>query len=636
MKTILPIFSLLLLISFQSWGQKHSSESKKFAVKAQHYYDEGNYKAALEQYLKAEKLHPGDPYYGYSVGLCYSELGYHEEALSYLETAKKSGKIKLPLLDYHLGQCYHATMKFDKAIAAFEEYKTKVKKKSPEETAKANKGIQYSLNAIQLVKNPVNVKIRNMGDKINSEYSDYNPVLPVDESTIIYTSRREHEEFKGRDPRDNKFYENIYINVKSTDDWTTPTPLSNIINTPSHDACVGLSADGSQLFIYKDLNGGDLYVSNLLGTIWGEPKSLGPNINSNAWEPCVSISADGKTLFFVSDRKGGIGGTDIYMSKKLPTGEFGPAILLSDKINTTENEYSPFIHPDGKTLYFSSMGYNSMGGYDIFSCTINLETGDILSAPVNVGYPINTTEDDINFVWSADNKRAYFSSVRGEGFGEKDIYILERETAEDAYLSILKGRVFNCEGGAPIRATITITDNETHEALGHYTSNSTTGKYTIVLPGGVSYNVAIDAPGYAYHLKDINLPAGAKFTELNDTVCLQKITAGTILTLKSVQYDKSDLTEASFHELDRLIEMLYTNAGLKVSINVHTDSDGDDAQNLKLTEDRAKAVRDYITAKGIDSKRIFYKGFGETKPLVPNDTPERKALNRRTEIEILR
>lgn len=609
MKKLLLLFALSVL-SLNSIAQKHSKESKIHAVQAQHYFDAGDYRTALNFYLQAEKLHPGDPYFAYSAGLCYSKLGYFEEALPHLEVAKNSGKIKVAQLDYHLGQCYHATMKFDKAIQYFESYKQQMKN-DPDEVKKAILGIKYCVNAIELVRTPVNVKITNMGEKINSEHADYNPVLPVDESIIIFTSRREHEIHKSRDPRDNKYYENIFINVKSADEWSTPTPLSNIINTPSHDACVGISADGSQLFVYKPDNGGDIFVSNLLGTIWGEPKSLGPNINTDSWEPCLSITPDGKTIFFISSRQGGIGGNDIYMSKKQENGEFGPAILLSDKINTKEHEFSPFIHPDGKTLYFSSMGYNSMGGYDIFSCTINPETGEVLSAPVNVGYPINTTGDEINFVWSADNKRAFFSSVREEGFGEEDIYMLQRENSADAYLSILKGKVINCSTQEPIRASVTLMDNETHEILGTYNSNSFTGKYVVVLPGGVSYNVTVEAPGFGYHIKNVNLPAGAKFTEMNDTICLQSITPGTVLGLQSVAYTGNKIKESSYNELDRFVQMLFTNSGLKILINVYTPESIDDQSAVKLTEERAREIREYFVSKGIDSKRLFYKGKGK-------------------------
>lgn len=617
----LVLLFILLFTQVSVFAQKHSKEAIVHAHQAQQAYDNGDYRTALNYYLRAEKLHPGDPHFAYSAGLCYSKLGYFEEALPHLETAQKSGKIKMAQLDYHLGQCYHATMKFEKAIQYFESYKQKVGKNNQEEIKKADQGIAYCKNAIELVRHPVNVKITNLGDKINSEHSDYNPVLPVDESMIIFTSRREHEEHKGKDPRDNKFYENIYINVKSVDQWTTPTPLSNIINTPSHDACIGISADGTQLFIYKPDNGGDIFVSQLLGTIWGEPVSLGSTINSSAWEPCMSISADGKTIFFVSDRPGATGGNDIYMAKKQANGEFGPAILLSDKINTKEHEYSPFIHPDGKTLYFSSMGNNSMGGYDIYSCTINLETGEVLSLPVNVGYPINTTGDDINFVWTADNKRAFFSSVREEGYGEEDIYMLERENTPDVYLSLLKGRVVNCINGEPIRASISVSDNETHETLGNYNSNSFTGKYVVVLPGGVSYNLTVEAPGFGYYIKNINLPAGAKFTEMNDTVCLHSINPGTILALSGLQFDGAKINGRSYNELDRLVQMLYTNATLKLSINVYT-AEGDDAQALKLTEERAKTVKEYLVSKGIDSKRVFYKGHG-------------KSTDKTTHIEIL-
>jgi tetratricopeptide (TPR) repeat protein len=635
MKRILLFFAFSVL-SIVLFAQKHSKESKVHASQAKKYFDNGDYRKALNFYLKAEKLHPGDPVFAYSAGLCYCKLGYFEEALPQLENAKKSSKIKTQKanLNYLLGQCYHATMKFDKAIEYFEIYKQKMSKDS-QEVLKAEMGIRFCKNAIELVKNPLNVRITNLGNNINSEHPDYYPMLPVDESILIFTSRREHETHKGRDPKDDKYFENIYINVKSGDNkWTTPTPVSSIINTPSHDACIGLSADGSQLYLFKPDNGGDIFVSNLLGAIWSEPKSLGPNINSPAWEPCMSISADGKTIFFISNRKPGIGGNDIYMSRKQNNGEFGPAILLSNKINTKENEFSPFIHPDGKTLYFSSKGYNSMGGYDIFSCTINTETGELLSPPVNVGYPINTTGDDDDFIWSADNKRAFFSSVREEGYGEEDIYVLERETKSDVDLCILKGRVINCSTNEPIPALITVTDNLTHEILGNYTSNSFTGKYVVVLPGGINYNLMVNAEGFSYHIKNIDIPTGSKYSEINDTICLMEVKPGTFVNLRSVKYEGDMLAESSYKKLDRLVQMLATNPEMKISVNVYPDSEGDEHENLELTEKRAKSVRDYIVSKGIESVRIYYKGYGKTK--VPNDKEEVKNLKDGTEVEVLK
>lgn len=629
----------LLLTGFGNlYAQKHPKEAIDLAQQAQSYYDKTDYKNALNYYLEAEKIQPKDPQFSYSIASCYIKLGYYEEALPYLIVARDA-KLKAPHLDYDLGVTYHSLLKFDDAITAFESYlhHNHHHKKTPEELKKTQDYIRFSKNGKELVKNPVNVKITNLGEKINSQHPDYNPNISADETMLIFTSRRENTTGGKRDPIDNNFYEDIYITVRSdkNQEWTTPSPLSNVINTENHDANVGLSADGQKLFIYKPDNGGDLYISNLIGTIWSEPKNLGTNINSSYWEPCASISADGKTLFFVSNRGGN---NDIYISQKQANGEFGMAKKLSGKVNTTYDEFSPFIHPDGKTLYFSSTGYNSMGGYDIFSCTINLETGDVITDPVNVGYPINTADDDIYFVWSADNKRAYFSSIRGNGSGEKDLYMLEKEDAMDVSLLILKGKVINCDTKEPVQATISITDNISLEQLGTYTSNSTTGKFILALPGGKSYGIDIDAPGFVFYSKDLVVSKKEKYHEMEDTICLHDLKIGTTLTFRNILFENNsaEIVQNNSEGLQTIYNILHTNHHLKLSINVHTDSDGDDQANLKLTEERSKSIKNYLVSKGIDSKRIFYKGSGETKPLVPNDNSENKNLNKRVEVEILK
>lgn len=234
------------------------------------------------------------------------------------------------------------------------------------------------------------------------------------------------------------------------------------------------------------------------GTEWKTPKSLGNQINSSSWESSASISADKKTLFFTSNRKG-VGAIDIYMSRRQPNGEWGKPLLLGPQVNTPLDEESPFIHADGKTLYFSSKGHNSMGGYDIFSVSIDVETGEILSEPVNVGVPINTAGDDVFFVWSADNKRAYFSSEREGGYGMKDIYLLERNAK--ASLAIFKGVIMNSESKSPVAATIIVSDINKRKVLGAYNSNSSTGKYTIALPPGKNYGVSVEALGYLFYSK---------------------------------------------------------------------------------------------------------------------------------------
>ncbi|MCS6823445.1 MAG: OmpA family protein [Cytophagaceae bacterium] len=639
MKTIHILMLLFALITQHvSEGQTVPKEFKKAVSNGDKYFEVDDYHNALNQYLEADRLFPKDPDVSYKIAQCYHFLGHELKALPYLEIARNGG-ISDPEIHWLLGIAYHMAHQFDKAIASFKTYKSYVKPNDLVKLKQIDQRIQYCINGKEMVKNPkAKIKIKNLGPGVNSKYNDFAPVISADESILIFTSRRENTTGGQKEELTGEYFEDVYISVKSDTVWTTAVPIGSNINTPSHDACVGLSPDGQKLIIYRadKINKGDLYVSDLVGTIWGVPRDLGKNINTTAWEPHATISADEKTIIFTSDRKGGYGGSDIYMSKKLPNGEYGPPILLGPEINTEYDEDGPFLHPDGKTLYFSSKGHKSMGGFDIFHCTIDLETGKITSPVENVGYPINTADNDVFFVWSADNKRAYFSSEREGGYGEKDIYMLEREDA-DADLVVFKGKIISCDSKKPLAASIVVTDLTTQEPIGVYTSNISTGKYTVILPAGKNYGIAVEAQGYLFYSKNVDIPKLDHYLEMNDEICLSKLKVGTKLILRNIFFDvdKATLRKESEDELERLLKILKDNPNIKVELSGHTDSDGSDEHNMRLSEARAKAVVQYLLNKGIKADRLVAKGYGETQPQVPNDTPENKQLNRRTEIKIL-
>lgn len=591
---------------------------------------------ALPYLTEAYRVKP-NPMLAQMIYTCYVDIQDEDKALPYL-TAAKQGGIKDKKIDFYIGRAYHKLHKLKEAIASYEAYKATLKPNEHHELHITQQYIDQCNYGLELMKNPQKVTIKNLGPVVNSPFPDYVPAVSADETVLIFTSRRDNTTGGKRDT-DGEFMEDLYQSYKVNDStWSSPIDIGNGINTDSHDACVALSPDGMELILYRvtGSDGGDLYVSNLKGDQWSKPVKLGNTINTKYWEPSATITADEKVIFFTSNRDGGYGGRDIYMTKMLENGQFGPAILLGPKINTPEDEDSPFIHADGKTLYFSSKGHKTMGGFDIFSCTINTETGDILTEPVNVGYPINTAGDDVFFVWSADNKRAYFSSERDGGYGEKDIYMLERQEAKAA-LVMVKGQIIHCDGKKPVAATIKVTDLATQKMVGVYNSNASTGKYTVVLPAGKNYGIAVEAPGFLFHSSNINIPLLENYIEIVDTVCMNKIQVGKAIVLRNVFFDvnKSVLRPESVQELDRLLAILNENPTLKIQISGHTDSDGNDESNLKLSDDRAKAVVQYLISKGIKADRLTYKGYGETKPMAPNDTPENKQLNRRTEFEII-
>ncbi len=630
----LTIFSCVSLLS-----TAQTKEVKEALKQAEFHYVSEELGLALPFYLQADKLsNPKDPKVAYKIGLCYLDVKQVGKSLDYFQRAKNGG-IHDPKMDYYIGMAYHSNHEFDKAIASFEAYKASSKKHDEESLYNVNKYLEYCKVGKELVKNPIKVKITNLGANINSPFPDYVPAISADETVLIFTSRRDNTTGGLKDKDDDHFYEDIYISVKSHDTvWTSAVHLGSEINTPSHDACVGLSPDGQEMFIYKvtGKDGGDLYVSNLVGTVWSTPKNLGPNINTSYWEPSATTNSEEDVIIFSSNRKGGYGGLDLYISRKEPNGEFGPAKNMGPKINTENDEDGPFIHADGKTLYFSSKGHKSMGGYDIFHCEVDLAKGEVKTEPANVGYPINTADDDIFFVWSADNRRAYFSSARDGGFGEKDLYMLERDEAKAA-LVVFKGNIFSCDTDQPVTAVIKVTDLATNKLVGVYNTNSSSGKYTVILPPGKNYALAVESQGYLFYSKNIDVPNLDHYVEIKDSICLEKIKVGTKIVLRNVFFDvdKATLRQESVTELDRLVAIMNENPHLKIEISGHTDSDGNDDHNLRLSQARAKSVLEYVVKKGIKTERLVSKGYGETQPMAANDTPENKQKNRRTEIKVL-
>ncbi len=529
-KIILLTFLSVLLTSYLSYSQSYPKEVKKLLQTAEGYMEIEDYQNALPLFVQAEKLVPKDPAISFKTAKCLFELRHEVKALPYLEAAKKDqDAIEDPEQEFGwmLGSAYHKAHQFDKAIAVLKNYRSVINPKEKEALEEVDLMINNCINGKAMVQTPKSkITIRNLGPGVNTAFNDYAPVISADEATLIFTSRRDNTTGGGKSNEDNEWFEDIYHSVKSDTIWSTAVNMGPTINTASHDASVGLSPDGQELFVYRatPANGGDLYISNLTGTVWSEPKPLGSTINTSSWEPSASTTSDENLLFFTSSRKGGFGGRDIYMARKQPNGDFGPAVNLGPKINTKFDEDCPFIHPDGKTLYFSSKGHKSMGGFDIFSTTVDLATGTILSEVENIGYPINTADDDVFFVWSADNKRAYFASEREGGFGEKDIYMLIREDA-DADLAVLKGKVISCDTKKPVAATIIVTDLTTQKTVGIYNSNASSGKYTVILPAGKNYGITVEAKGYLFYSKNIDIPkldhSIEKFIrELNDQVSI--------------------------------------------------------------------------------------------------------------------
>lgn len=640
-KHLAALFIVAILFSTTVQAQdKKEIKNLEYEYKANMKADE--FQEAIKHLTVLLKSSPDNAEYNYNAGKAYYSLNQKAKALPYLEKVA-SQAAKYPDIDYLLGKCSHAAYKFDNAIAAYDRYFNTLvaqkgdNKKKIEEIVAEKKICE---NAKVMQANPVNVRIENLGKMVNSVYPDYAPVISADETVLIFTSRRYGTSGGKKAEEDGLFYEDIYICYKNDTTWTEPMQISTKVNTQDHDAGVALSADGQKMIVYKSdkeskILSGDLYLSDLVGGEWTEPKPLGDNINTKYWEPSASITADDKIIYFSSDKPGGFGGRDIYMSKMLPNGTWGVATNLGADINTPADEDAPFIHPDGKTLYFSSTGHTTMGGFDIFTSVLNDNTRK-WSQPQNMGYPINTTEDDIYFVWSADGTRAYFASAREDGMGDKDIYVLHRPDVV-VPLIVLKGKIFSDKTKNPLNSTITVTDNTTKEVVSISNSNALTGKYTVVLTPGKNYNISVESEGYLFHSENFDIPNLKEFEEINKDIFLQQVTVGSKIVLRNIffDFDKATLRPESEVELALVKELMEKYPNILVEISGHTDSLGNAVYNQYLSETRANSVVDYLIAKGIDKNRLSPIGYGENQPIADNGTDEGRQLNRRTEFTLV-
>lgn len=491
--------------------------------------------------------------------------------------------------------------------------------------------------------NPVRVKIENMGKAVNSPYGDYSPVLTADQSTMIFTSRRASST-GGKTYDGGRFFEDIYISRYINNEWSVAENIGAPINTEDNEASVGISPDGQEILIYKDDNGdGNIYSTTLNGDAWSAPVKLNSNINSKHWEPSAFISADGRAIYFSSNRPGGFGGRDIYTSMKTENGEWGKAVNMGKLINTEYDEDSPFIHPDGITLFYSSNGNKTMGGFDILYSTLS-EDGSKWQESVNVGYPVNSPDDDIFYVVSPDKTKAYYTSFKEGGFGEKDNYVITFLDQKKAPLTLVKGVVKDSYNAVPKDVIITVTDNETEKVVGVYKPNSKTGQYVFILTPGKNYNISYEADGFLFYSENRYITKNTNYYEVYKPVELPPVIVGAKIALNNIffDFDKATLRKTSNVELKNIFRLLTRYPNMVIEIGAYTDSKGTTAYNEKLSKERAEAVVSFLIAKGIAKSRLVASSYGETMPAAHNenadgsDNPEGRQLNRRVELKILK
>ncbi len=516
MRKILLIIYSIVFVSYSLNAQDKKDYNESF-TQGNFLFIEGLWNPALKSYLEAYKFDSANSNINYKIGVCYLKTESSKLlSLKYLEKGvknttkmynedEKDEKIAPINAYYFYGQALHLNYRFDEAIANYEKFKSYLTPgKHAELIKECNRAIEVSQNAKTLYGAPVKFIITNMGDSINSAYPDYSAVLSADENTIIFTSRRLGSTGGDVDD-DGTYYEDIYISHKKKDGtWTSAKSISPNINTSEHEASCGLIADGQTLMIYKGDNGGDIYTSKLDGDNWTFPEPLSPEVNTPNWETSACLTPDGNTLYFVSNRPGYIGSKqnrDIWTCVKLPNGKWSKAVNVGAPINTEYDEESPFINPADNTLYFSSKGHFNMGGFDIF---FSEKTDKGWSEPQNIGYPINTTDDDVFYTTSPDGKRGYYTScLQTGGFGEKDIFTVSTPDRKEQQLVLIKGLIIPAAGDPmPSDIEIIATNNESG-LVGRYLPLMRDGSFVIIIPTNTKYSISYQQNGEEFKSEDV-------------------------------------------------------------------------------------------------------------------------------------
>ncbi len=548
--------------------------------------------------------------------------------------------------NFYLGGALLHEAQYEKAIPCFEKI-IKTERINPnlkDEAIHHLKNAQFGANAI---KNPQPFKPVNVGEGINTSEYEYFPALTADGNTFLFT--RNIGEGEGvTTPRQ----EDFYVSKKVNNVWQTANPITSV-NTAGNEGAPSLSADGEIMFFAscmemtgdygssdrKGYGSCDIFYAQKINGKWSKPRNAGAMINTKNWETQPSFSSDGKTLYFVRGMvaRDGIKNPDIYSSTIGADGKFSEPIKLSDNINTTMGEESVFIHPDNQTLYFSSEGHPGMGGLDIF--VSKKQADGSWGKAINLGYPINTSVDENSLLVDANGKLAYFASEREGGFGGLDIYQFELpESVRPEKITYVKGLTYNARTKVPVEASFELIDLETQQSVTSAYSNSA-GEFLVTLTSNHNYLVNVSKPGFLFYSDNFSLKD--KVADYNKPyklqIPLQPIDTG-IIELKNIFFDvnKWDLKAESKAELQKIITFLKANPTLRVEFCGHTDNSGDKVFNKTLSNNRAKAIYDYVIEKGsLPATNLSYKGYGDTKPKAPNDTPENKAKNRRTELKIL-
>lgn len=641
MKKILTLFFLILTVATAANAQYHTTNKKAILHFEQgiNKYRAQQFDEASELADKALKLDPNFIEAYWLIADISATLKRYDEEIDALNKVLAIMPDD-PTTILGIGDAYFDKYDNENALRYYRQLKSldrAVNEKQRKHAEKNTELAEFRLNALA---NPVDFNPRNLGAKVNTVYNDYFPSLSADGNTLVYTIELPQT---AQNPHLPKTQEDIYISRRTDEGpWQQARSIGATINTHNNEGAPFLSADGKiLLFTSCTCPDGlirccDIYYSYYKDGEFTYAHALPAPVNTGAWESQPSFSADNKTLFFVSNRQGGFGGKDIWYSVLTGDGRWSEPINCGENINTPDDEMSPFIHADNKTLYFSSNGHPGMGGHDLF--VSHLQEDGTWGKPINLGYPINTKDNETRLAVSVFGNTAIISSDRHENT-KLDLYeITLPKPVQPNRTLLVCGVVKDNKSNDPLKSEFEIVSLADGKTVQKATTAAEPMNIMLYLPEGNDYALNVRADGYLmnsmnFSLKNIPDSVTKKYIEIG----LDKPTVGNTVTLENVFFDtdKYDLKPESFYELNKLVDFLKKNPTLRIELGGHTDNAGKEPHNLELSQNRAMAIVNYLVSKDIDASRLTAKGYGSSKPCVPNDSKENMAKNRRTEFKII-